>query len=199
MSALFPSDFPEIPDATVQYDGGYYAFAKAESLQTRLLNTIPWRQNKITVYGKEYNEPRLTQLYGDAGISYGYSGIDFKALPWNEVLSEIKSDIEKATGHSFNVCLVNRYRDGQDSNGWHADNEKVLGENPVITSVSFGQERYFHLRHNENKEWRFKFPLQHGSLLVMKDQTQHTYQHQIAKTKRPIGERINLTFRKVIQ
>ncbi len=198
MSTLFNSDIPLIPDATVQYDGRYYAFAKAESLQFRLVNTIPWRQNKITVYGKQYDEPRLTQLYGDKGINYGYSGINFKALPWNEVLLEIKNDIEKTTGHEFNVCLVNRYRNGQDSNGWHADNEKVLGENPVIASLSFGQERYFHLRHNENKEWRFKFPLHHGSLLIMKDQTQHTYQHQIAKTKRQIGERINLTFRKVL-
>lgn len=197
-SKLFPSSFPDIPDATVSYDGEFYAFAKAEHLKNQLLKEIPWRQNKIKVFGKVHNEPRLTQLYGDAGISYGYSGIQFDALEWSPTLRQIKEDVEQAAGTSFNVCLVNQYRDGKDSNGWHADNEKELGENPIIASISLGQERYFHLKHNENKQWRFKFPLENGSLLIMKDQTQHTYKHQIAKTARDVGLRINLTFRKII-
>ncbi|MGJ8685280.1 MAG: alpha-ketoglutarate-dependent dioxygenase AlkB family protein [Nonlabens sp.] len=197
--SLFPSHFPDIPDAQVQYDGGFYAFAKAEQLQSQLLQETPWRQNKITVYGKEHNEPRLTQLYGDAGISYGYSNINHDALPWTATLQSIKADVEKAAGTTFNVCLINRYRDGQDSNGWHADNEKELGNNPVIASISLGQERFFHLKHNENKDWRFKFLLEHGSLLIMAGETQHTYKHQIAKTKKVISERINLTFRKIVK
>lgn len=196
---LFEQDFPEIPDGEVWYDGSFYAFAKANQLQTQLLQETPWRQNKITVFGKEYDEPRLTQLYGDTGITYGYSGINYNALPWTSTLQSIKEDVEKAANTTFNVCLVNRYRDGQDSNGWHADNEKELGHNPMIASISLGQERFFHLKHNENKEWRYKFLLEHGSLLVMAGQTQHTYKHQIAKTKRAIDERINLTFRKIVE
>ncbi|KEZ93985.1 alpha-ketoglutarate-dependent dioxygenase AlkB family protein [Nonlabens ulvanivorans] len=196
---LFPSDFPDIPDAQVHYDGNFYAFAEAQQLLSKLLNETPWRQNKITVYGKEHDEPRLTQLYGDPGIKYGYSNISYDALPWTTTLQKIKEDVEKATGATFNICLINRYRDGQDSNGWHADNEKELGINPIIASISLGQERFFHLKHHHNKDWKFKFPLQHGSLLVMAGQTQHTYKHQIAKTKRLIDERINLTFRKIVQ
>lgn len=198
-SNLFPTDFPDIPDAQVQYDGVYYAIAKANQLQSTLIKETPWRQNKITVYGKEHLEPRLTQLYGDTGISYGYSNIRYNALPWTATLQSIKDDVEKAAGTIFNVCLVNRYRHGQDSNGWHADNEKELGNNPIIASVSLGQERFFHLKHNTNKDWRFKFLLAHGSLLIMAGKTQHTYKHQIAKTKKDIHERINLTFRRIIK
>jgi alkylated DNA repair dioxygenase AlkB len=196
---LFPDPFPEIQDASVIYEPSFYAFAKAEHLKTNLLAETPWRQNKIQLYGKTHNEPRLTQLYGDEDIVYGYSGINFKALPWTETMKKIKADVEKAAGTTFNICLMNQYRTGQDSNGWHADNEKELGINPVIASISLGQERYFHLRHNKNPAWRFKFLLEHGSLLLMKDQTQHTYKHQIAKTKKQIDLRINLTFRKVMQ
>jgi alkylated DNA repair dioxygenase AlkB len=191
---MFP--LPDIPDANVSYVDEFYAFAKANSIYKTLLKEIPWRQNKITVFGKEYDEPRLTQLYGE--VAYGYSGIDFEPLPWSPIMQQIKDDVEKAAQTEFNVCLVNLYRDGQDSNGWHADNEKNLGVNPVIASVSFGQERFFHLKHNSNKEWRFKFPLTHGSLLIMAGQTQHTYKHQIAKTARKIEPRMNLTFRKVV-
>lgn len=196
---LFSDTFPEIPDASVRYDGSFYAFAKAELLKNTLLIETPWRQNKIQLFGKIHDEPRLTQLYGDADIAYGYSGIEFKALPWTETLKKIKADVEKAAGTTFNICLINQYRTGQDSNGWHADNEKELGTNPTIASVSLGQERFFHLKHNENKDWRFKFPLENGSLLIMKDETQHNYKHQIAKTKREIALRINLTFRKVVK
>jgi alkylated DNA repair dioxygenase AlkB len=195
---LFPDNFLDIPDAVVQYEGGFFAFAKANSLYTKTLTETPWKQNKIKLFGKVHNEPRLTQLYGDTGIKYGYSGISYDALPWTETLKEIKDKVEKQARTSFNICLVNRYRDGQDSNGWHADNEPELGENPIIASVSFGQERFFHLKHNTNSAWRYKFTLEHGSLLIMAGSTQHTYKHQIAKTKKLVGERINLTFRKIV-
>ncbi|AZQ43673.1 alpha-ketoglutarate-dependent dioxygenase AlkB family protein [Nonlabens ponticola] len=188
----------KIPDASVQYDDAFYAFAKAEHLQATLQKETPWRQNKITVFGKTYDEPRLTQLYGDAGLTYGYSGIQFEPLPWTERLTQIKTDVEKACGTQFNICLINLYRSGQDSNGWHADNEKELGKNPSIASISFGAQRYFHLKHNDDKEKRFKLLLKNGSLLYMSGETQHTYKHQIAKTKREIQPRINLTFRKVV-
>ncbi len=188
-----------IPDASVHYEEQFFAFAEAEQLFSTLLDSVPWRQNKITVFGKTYDEPRLTQLYGDHEMKYSYSGIEFTAMPWSDAMKRIKNAVEQATGHDFNICLVNLYRTGADSNGWHADDEKELGKNPVIASVSLGQERFFHLRHNTNKQWRFKIPLTSGSLLLMKENTQHTYKHQIAKTKRDIQSRINLTFRKVIE
>ena len=195
---LFGSELPEIPDAVVEYYEGFYAFAKAEHFKNTLLKETPWQQNQIKIFGKTHDEPRLTQLYGDPHISYGYSGINFKTLPWTPTLTKIKKDVEEKAGTKFNVCLINQYRDGKDSNGWHADNERELGENPTIASLSLGHERFFHLKHNLNKEWRFKFPLHHGSLLIMAGSTQHTYKHQIAKTARQVGLRINLTFRKIV-
>lgn len=195
---LNPDYSLSIPDAAVQYVGGFFAFAKANSLQQHITQQTPWRQNNITIFGKTYPEPRLTQLYGDTGMKYGYSGISYDPLPWTDTLKEIKNAVEKQAETTFNICLLNLYRDGQDSNGWHADNEAGLGKNPIIASVSFGEVRDFHLKHNENKEWRFKFPLEHGSLLVMAGSTQHAYKHQIAKTKKVIQERLNLTFRKVV-
>lgn len=110
-------------------------------------------------------------------------------------LSEIKAAVERQSGTTFTTCLANLYRNGKDSNGWHADNEKELGENPVIASISLGAERYFHLKHNRLANQKFKLLLQHGSLLLMQGPTQHYWKHQIPKTARPIGERINLTFR----
>ena len=110
-------------------------------------------------------------------------------------LSAIKIDIEQHINHQFTTVLLNRYRDGNDSNGWHADNEKALGTNPVIASLSLGERRPFHFKHRHLKEERHKLNLDHGSLLIMKGEMQHHWLHQIAKTKKQIGERINLTFR----
>jgi alkylated DNA repair dioxygenase AlkB len=118
-----------------------------------------------------------------------------KPLPFSETLSDIRKRISRLTNVEFTSCLLNLYRDGRDSNGWHSDDEKELGNNPVIASVSLGQERYFHLRHKKLKDLKHKILLEHGSLLLMSGQTQHYWQHQIPKTTRPIGERINLTFR----
>lgn len=197
MHSLFPDTFPHIPDAQVSYKKEFYAFAKANSLLSHLLESTNWQQNKICVYDKEYLEPRLTAVYSDPNIKYSYSGIQLKSQAWTDIVLQIKHEVEEFTKESFNLCLINLYRNGQDSNGWHADNEPELGINPVIASISLGAERHFHLQHNTNKEWRYKLPLHHGSLLLMKGTTQHTYKHQIAKTKKPIKERINLTFRKI--
>jgi len=114
---------------------------------------------------------------------------------WNPLLVYIKEEVEAACGEQFTTVLLNYYRDGKDSNGWHADNEKELGRNPVIASVSFGAERTFHLQHNTIKEQKLKITLEHGSLLLMKGPTQHFWKHQIPKTTKDIGPRINLTFR----
>jgi alkylated DNA repair dioxygenase AlkB len=114
---------------------------------------------------------------------------------WNVILTHIKDEVETICQEKFTTVLLNLYRDGKDSNGWHADNEKELGRNPTIASVSFGAERPFHLQHNSIKDAKQKIILEHGSLLVMKGETQHFWKHQIAKTAIPIAPRINLTFR----
>ena len=117
---------------------------------------------------------------------------------FTDELLEIKEKIENKTSVVFTTCLLNLYRDGKDSNGWHADDEKELGQNPVIASITLGQERFFHLKHKKKKDLKQKLLLKHGSLLLMEGETQHHWLHQIPKTTRSIGERINLTFR-VIQ
>lgn len=184
----------ELPDAEITYYPEFFNRAVADNLYKELLQTIPWRQDKIKVYGKQHNQPRLTALFGD-GKPYTYSNITMQPHPWNLLLRKIKSMVEAIAETEFTSVLLNYYRDGKDSNGWHADNEKELGENPVIASVSFGAERVFQLRNNDNLELKQNILLGHGSLLLMKGPTQHHWKHQIPKTAKPIGGRINLTFR----
>ncbi|MFN4198090.1 MAG: alpha-ketoglutarate-dependent dioxygenase AlkB family protein [Flavobacterium sp.] len=185
------------PDAEITYHKDFLQSIEADILFHQLMNETPWRQDPITVFGKSYPQPRLTALYGNQNLSYGYSGIRMQPLPWTKTLLEIKTKIENLTPVKFTTVLLNLYRDGQDSNGWHADNEKELGINPYIASLSLGQSRDFHLKHNTMKEERIKIELHHGSLLLMGGTTQHFWKHQIAKTAKPIGPRINLTFRVV--
>lgn len=161
----------------------------------KLKTEIPWQQDDITVFGKTYPQPRLTSLFGNEGKPYSYSNIVMQPHVWNSLLLFIKNEIEEVCNENFTTVLLNYYRDGKDSNGWHADDEKELGRNPVIASVSFGAERSFHLQHNSIKEQKLKINLEHGSLLIMKGTTQHFWKHQIPKTAKPIGSRINLTFR----
>lgn len=173
----------------------FMARKDADTLFKELIDTIPWRSDKITVFGKTYDQPRLTAWFGEEGKSYSYSGITMEPLTFPNLLMELKSEIEIATDTKFNSCLANLYRDGQDSNGWHSDDEKELGINPVVASVSLGEARYFHLRHKLNHSLKEKLLLNPGSLLLMMGATQHHWQHQVPKTKRKIGSRINLTFR----
>jgi alkylated DNA repair dioxygenase AlkB len=199
MEKLF-DDFPlnlHPPDAEIIYHKDFLQSIEADVLFHQLMNETPWRQDPITVFGKSYPQPRLTALYGNQELSYGYSGIRMQPLPWTETLLEIKNKIEHLTPVKFTTVLLNLYRDGKDSNGWHADNEKELGINPYIASLSLGQCRDFQLKHNTIKEERIKIELHHGSLLLMGGTTQHFWKHQMAKTVKPIGPRINLTFRVV--
>ena len=145
--------------------------------------------------GKTYNQPRLTAFYSEINQALEYSNIVMNPHAFTKCLKTIKIDIEKAINKTFNSCLLNLYRDGNDSNGWHSDNEKQLGKNPIIASLSLGEERYFHLKHRTKKQLKYKLLLEHGSLLIMKDKTQHYWLHQIPKTKKKIEKRINLTFR----
>ena len=144
-------------------------------------------------------QPRLTALYANNALPYSYSGIKMHPENMTHILSEIQNRIHKVSNNIFTTVLINQYRNGNDSNGWHADNEKELGKNPIIASVSFGSDRFFHLKHREHKELRFKILLKSGSLFFMEGETQTHWLHQIAKTSQPVGTRINLTFRRIIK
>lgn len=197
MNTLFSKEILHfnLPDADITYYPGFFDLEKANELFFKLKTEIPWQQDDITVFGKTYAQPRLTALFGNEGKPYSYSNIVMHPHKWNPLLMFIKNEVEEICQEQFTTVLLNLYRNGKDSNGWHADNEKELGQNPVIASVSFGAERSFHLQHNTHKEAKLKINLEHGSLLVMKGKTQHFWKHQIPKTAKSIGERINLTFR----
>lgn len=199
MNSLFDST-PEpihlnLPDAEIIYYPAFFTKEEADSIYEKLINEIPWQQDSIRVFGKIHPQPRLTALFGNEGKSYSYSNIEMQPHAWNSLLQKIKSKIESVSNTNFTTVLLNYYRDGKDSNGWHADNEKELGINPVIASVSFGAERMFQLKHNSNKDQKINILLEHGSLLLMNGTTQHFWKHQIPKTTKPIGPRINGTFR----
>ncbi|WP_299339382.1 alpha-ketoglutarate-dependent dioxygenase AlkB [uncultured Psychroserpens sp.] len=187
-----------LPNAELIYIENFYDIDKANTYFNVLKEDIQWQQDDITVFGKTYKQPRLTALYAENSKPYSYSNITMHPHVFTPELSQIKYDIEQMAQHKFTSVLLNLYRDGNDSNGWHADNEKELGINPVIASVSFGETRPFHFKHRHNKDERHKLDLNHGSLLIMKGEMQHYWLHQIAKTKKTIGERINLTFRTII-
>ena len=185
----------ELPDADIQYVDRFIDPYRAKLYFNTFLNKVSWQQDTIKLFGKTFNQPRLTALYGSEGKSYSYSGITMKPTPFTPELIEIKKRIEKFTSLQFNAVLLNLYRDGNDSNGWHSDDEKELGDNPVIASVSLGAGRQFQLKHKIVKHLRHKLELENGSLLLMKGTTQKYWKHQIPKTKKITSPRINLTFR----
>jgi alkylated DNA repair dioxygenase AlkB len=188
----------ELPDADILYVPGFLSSLKAEELYDHLDQYTPWRQDPVRVFGKWYPQPRLTALYGKKGLKYSYSGLTMETMPMTKPITELERRLAMKYGTDFNIVLLNLYRDGQDSNGWHSDDEAELGKNPMIASISLGEERVFHLRHKQRKELKHKITLGHGSLLLMKGSTQHHWQHQLPKSRRVLKPRINLTFRKVV-
>ncbi|MCX7550615.1 alpha-ketoglutarate-dependent dioxygenase AlkB family protein [Xanthomarina sp. F2636L] len=185
----------KLPQAELIYIPQFYNQSQADKLFKILLEQVLWQQDNITIFGKTHKQPRLTALYSEDNKSYSYSGITMNPNPFSSLILSIKQEIELFTKHKFNSVLINLYRDGSDSNGWHADNEKELGLNPTIASVSFGAKRTFKFRHRTLKHEKHQLKLEHGSLLIMTDEMQHYWLHQIPKTKKDIGKRINLTFR----
>jgi alkylated DNA repair dioxygenase AlkB len=161
-------------------------------LFNQLFAVTDWRQEIATVMGRRVPIPRLTAWHGAA--AYVYSGIKMAPAPWNPPLLEIKAVAEICAGRAFNSVLLNLYRDGRDSVSWHADNEPGLGRNPVIASVSLGAPRCFQMKHR-TADHRLALELPAGSCLVMAGGTQHHWLHQVPKSARPVGPRINLTFR----
>ncbi len=162
-----------------------------------LLGEVEWSQRQITMFGKTHDEPRLTAWHGDPGTTYTYSGLALEPEPWTDRLLAIREVAQGATGCGFNSVLLNRYRDGDDSMGWHADDEPELGRHPVIASVSLGATRRFRLRPRAGAGEPLSMDLAHGDVLVMGAATQDGWLHSVPKTARPVGERLNLTFRLV--
>jgi len=188
----------DLPDAEIVLYPALFSAIEADRLLRELRDTTAWRQDTIRFFGKSVDVPRLTAWYGDEGTGYIYSGIRNVPLPWTPVLGEIKRAVEPPARVVFNSVLLNRYRTGQDSVSWHADDEPEFGEQPVIASVSFGGTRSFQFKHKKRKELKASVELTHGSLLIMRGGTQANWLHRIPKTAKPVEERLNLTFRAIV-
>lgn len=185
-----------MPDGEVTYCPVFFSRQESEGYLQVLRDSIAWRQEAIRLFSRELPQPRLTAWYGDAGAIYTYSGLTNHPLPWTPELLAIKACCEAVAETEFNSVLLNYYRDGQDSMGWHQDNEPELGDHPIIASVSFGATRRFQFRHKKRKDLApITVELEHGSLLLMQGTTQTYWKHQVPKTAQPVGARINLTFR----
>jgi alkylated DNA repair dioxygenase AlkB len=188
----------DLSGAEVYLYPAFFCTPDADRLLRELRDTTTWRQETIKLYGKNISVPRLTAWYGDEGTSYIYSGIKNVPLPWTPVLLEVKQAVEPPSGVVFNSVLLNCYRTGKDSVSWHADDEPEFGEQPVITSVSFGGTRTFQLKHKKRKELKASLELTHCCVLIMRGDTQANWLHQIPKTAKHVEERLNLTFRAIV-
>lgn len=182
----------------IYYQADFIAKDQSYFLFDQLQEEIEWEQYPITIFGKTYMQPRLIAWYGQEGIAYSYSNTQLIAKVWTPTLLKIKEKVEATSGTTFNSVLLNLYRDGQDSMGWHSDDEKELGKRPIIASVSLGAVRKLQFRKKANKKEKMGIDLASGSLLLMKGDTQQQWQHQIAKTKKCLNPRINLTFRHIV-
>ena len=196
MNLFPPTDLP-LPDAELQLFAPWLAPAAADRWLRQLVAQTPWQQPRVRLYGREHPLPRLVAWYGDAQASYRYSGLSHQPLPWTPLLARIRAQVVEAVGQPFNAVLLNYYRDGQDSMGWHSDDERELGRNPVIASLNLGAARRFDLRRKGQSRIQHSLWLEHASLLVMGGPTQHYWQHQVAKMRSPCAPRLNLTFRSI--
>lgn len=186
-----------LPDADLAFDPHWLAAGDAHALLAALRATIAWEVHRVRLFGREYPSPRLSCWIGDAGASYRYSGARFEPHAWPDALQPLRDRLRGELGIDFNSVLANLYRDGRDAMGWHSDDEPELGPLPVIASLSLGATRRFVLRHRRDPARRLALELPHGSLLVMAGATQRNYRHALPRTARPVGERINLTFRRI--
>jgi len=183
-------------DGTVNYYGKLMTFQEANHYLEVLLNAIEWKNDEAIIFGKRIITKRKVAWYGGQPFSYTYSNITKSALPWTKELLELKALIEEKTGETFNSCLLNLYHNGEEGMAWHSDAEKDLKKNGAIGSLSFGAERKFAFKHKETKE-TVSIILEHGSLLVMKDETQTNWLHRLPPTKMVSKPRVNLTFRTI--
>ncbi len=190
-------EFEKIENGKIYYAANFLDFTEGWEYFEKFKNEIKWQQEFLKIYGKEIQFPRLTSWYGDPKTTYKYSGVVREPMPWTNSLLELKEKIEAELGWGSNSVLLNYYRHGMDSMSWHSDNEKELGINPTIVSINLGATRKFQIKHNITRE-RKDYILEHGSLFVMAGEMQHFWKHQLPKTKKEVGERINLTFRQVV-
>jgi alkylated DNA repair dioxygenase AlkB len=181
----------------VNYYGKLFDQKQANHYLDVLLNTIEWRNDEAIIFGKKIITKRKVAWYGEKPFEYTYSNTTKHALPWTKELLELKQTIEKASGETFNSCLLNLYHTGDEGMAWHSDGEKDLKKDGAIGSMSFGAERKFAFKHKKNQE-KVELFLEHGSLLVMKDTTQTHWLHRLPPTKRVASARVNLTFRTIV-
>ena len=182
-------------DLNIFYYPDFLSKETSDILYKKLHIDIPWQKYQIKVFGKTYDQPRLTSFHSIGNKNYNYSQIGIKSNFMTEDLKSLLNQIHSKTDYRFNSVLLNLYRDGMDSNGWHSDNEPELGNDPKIASITLGEERFFHLKHRKIKNLKYKILLRHGSLLLMGEKSQTEWLHQIPKTKKKIKPRINLTYR----
>lgn len=184
-------------EGEVYYYGYIYGKKKADQYLETLLQKIEWKNDESILFGKRIVTKRKVAWYGDEPFAYTYSNVTKYALPWITELIEIKNSVESITKESYNSCLLNLYHDGGEGMAWHSDAEKDLKKNGAIASLSFGAERKFAFKHKESKE-KIDLVLEHGSLLVMKGNTQSNWLHRLPPTTKIRTARINLTFRTIV-
>ena len=190
-----------LPGGELRLWTGFLGDGEASRLQQQLTDGLAWQSDRVRLFGREHAIPRRHQWYGDPDARYRWSGLEMQPLPWTSELAELRERLGAATGVVFNSVLANLYRNGQDSMGWHADDEPELGEQPVIASISLGAERDLLLRRKTDRvrgERSVKLCLPHGSLLLMSGDTQRNWQHALPRRARLAEPRINLTFRRIL-
>lgn len=197
------NQFEELPnllpkDGTVNYYGCIFSAEKATAYFHQLLHNIHWKNDEAIMFGKHITTKRKVAWYAQDVFTYQYSNVTKKALLFTDELLAIKDIIEEKTNQTYNSCLLNLYHNGNEGMSWHADGEKDLKKNGAIASVTFGAERKFAFKHKQTKE-TVGLVLQHGSLLVMKDEIQDFWLHRLPPTKKITTPRINLTFRTIIK
>ena len=185
-------------DGTVNYHGPVVSVAEADRYLEALLANVPWKQDKLVIFGRHIVTARQVAWFGDAGCAYTYSGATKQAVPWSAELLDLKALVERLTQSTYNSCLANLYHDGSEGMSWHSDDEKELAPCATIASLSFGAERKFSFRHKRTQETT-SLMLEHGSLLAMRDTTQLRWLHSLPKAKRITTPRINLTFRTILR
>jgi alkylated DNA repair dioxygenase AlkB len=183
-------------DGTVNYYGKIISSEEANQYFDLLMRNIQWENDDLVFFGKRVTTKRKVAWYGDSEYSYTYSNTTKRALAWTKELLQLRQVVEKYAGTKFNTCLLNLYHNGDEGMGWHSDDEKPLGKNNIIASLSFGAERKFSFKHKQTKQ-TVSLVLEHGSLLIMKDATQTNWLHSLPKSKNIIQPRINLTFRTI--
>lgn len=191
------SDTQPLEPRGFEYRAGFLSHEEASALLDTLWRDVPWRSQTIRLFGREVMQPRLIAWYADEGVRYSYSGLQLQEQPWHAALAGLRDRLEHTLGERFNSVLLNAYRNGRDSMGWHADDEPELGVEPVIASISLGATRRMRVRARGGGA-SVGFDLQHGSLMLMRGPSQAQFQHSVPKTARPVGLRLNLTFRRVL-